>query len=441
MDVQVQDISTIRKQLSFSIPAEQVDTEIISAYKKLAKTAKIKGFRPGKIPRNVLERHYEPQMQEQVTGKLINDSFFKALIEHKIPAISHPEINNSSDVVSGQAFTYVAEVEIKPEIEVKDYSGLKLEREKFVVDSSVVDKKIEEMQASRSELVSSKRKVARDGDVALIDYEGSVDGVLFDGGKGENHELELGSGSFIPGFEEQVVGMKRDQEKEISVTFPEEYGNEELAGKPAVFKVVLKDIKEKTLPKLDDEFAKSFGLETVEQIREKLDESYQTQEKARIENDLRERLINVLIEKNPCEVPEVMVASQLEYMLGNIRSRMQQQGMTMEMLGMNEESFGVMYRDTAVSQVQGSLILEAVAAQEGIKIEDNDLDTKLEEIAVMSNAPLESVKKYYANDDAKQGLMSQIVEEKTLSFLLDKSTIKDVSKEKLNPEDKKEKES
>jgi trigger factor len=440
MDVQVQDISTIRKQLSFSIPAEQVDIEIATAYKKLAKTAKVKGFRPGKIPRNVLERYYEPQMQEQVAGKLINDTFYKALVDHKISAISYPEISESGDVALGQTFTFVAEVEIKPVIEVKDYTGLKLEKEKFIADSKEIDKKIEEMQASRSEMVVSTRKVARNGDFVLIDFEGFVDGVPFDGGKGESHELELGSGSFIPGFEEQVVGMKRGQEKEVNVTFPEEYGSEDLAGKPALFKVLLNEIKEKNLPKLDDEFAKAFGLESVDQIREKLDESYQSQEKARIENDLRERLMNQLIENNPCEVPEVMVASQLEYMLANIRSRMQQQGMSLEMLGMNEESFGAMYRDTAVSQVQGSLLLEAVAIQEEIKIEDDDLDTKLGEIATMSNAPLETVKNHYANPEAKQGLLAQIVEEKTLSFLLSKSTVKEVSKEKLNPEDKKEKE-
>jgi len=440
MDVQVQDISTIRKKLTFTIPADQVETEINTAYQKLAKTAKIKGFRKGKVPKNMLVQYYEPQMQEQVAGRLVNDTYFKALLEHKIPAISNPEITESGDVASGQPFTYVAEVEIKPEIEVKDYTGLKLEKEKFVADPKVVEDKLEEMRASRSEMVTSKRKVARDGDFAIIDFEGFIDGVPFDGGKGTDHQLELGSGSFIPGFEEQVVGMKRDQEKDVEVTFPENYGSEELAGKPAVFKVVLKDIKEKSLPKLDAEFAKGFGLESVEEIREKLDESYQTQEKARVENDLRERLMNQLIEKNPCEVPETMVASQLEYMLGNIRARMQQQGMSMEMLGMTEESFNAMYRDTAVSQVQGSLILEAVARAEEIKIEDGDLDAKLEEIATMSNAPLETVKNYYANDEAKQGLLSQIVEEKTLSFLLEKSKVKEVPKEKLKTEDDKEKE-
>lgn len=440
MDVQVQDISTIRKKLTFTIPADQVETEINTAYQKLAKTAKIKGFRKGKVPKNMLVQYYEPQMQEQVAGRLVNDTYFKALLEHKIPAISNPEITESGDVASGQPFTYVAEVEIKPEIEVKDYTGLKLEKEKFVADPKVVEDKLEEMRASRSEMVTSKRKIARDGDFAIIDFEGFIDGVPFDGGKGTDHQLELGSGSFIPGFEEQVVGMKRDQEKDVEVTFPENYGSEELAGKPAVFKVVLKDIKEKSLPKLDAEFAKGFGLESVEEIREKLDESYQTQEKARVENDLRERLMNQLIEKNPCEVPETMVASQLEYMLGNIRARMQQQGMSMEMLGMTEESFNAMYRDTAVSQVQGSLILEAVARAEEIKIEDGDLDAKLEEIATMSNAPLETVKNYYANDEAKQGLLSQIVEEKTLSFLLEKSKVKEVPKEKLKTEDDKEKE-
>ena len=440
MDVQVQDLSSIRIQLSFSIPAEQVDTEIANAYKKLAKTAKIKGFRKGKVPQNVLERHYEPEMKEQVAGQLVNSSYFKALVEHKVPAISQPDITESGDVTPGQPFTYIAEVEIKPEVDAKDYTGLKLEKEKFVADPKVTEGKLEEMRASRSEMISSKRKIAKEGDFAIIDFEGFVDDVPFDGGKGSDHSLELGSGSFIPGFEEQVVGMKRDQAKEVNVTFPENYGSDELAGKPAVFKVLLKDIKEKSLPKLDKEFAQGFGMETVEEVREKLEESYLTQEKARVENDLRERLMNILIEKNPCEVPEVMVASQLEYMLGNIRSRMQQQGMSMEMLGMTEESFGTMYRDTAVSQVQGSLILEAVARQEEIKFEDGDLDTKLEEIATMSNAPLESVKKYYSNDEAKQGLQSQIVEEKTLTYLLSQSKVKEVPKEKLNPEDSKKKE-
>ena len=440
MDVQIENVSSIRKKLSFTIPAETVDGEIGKAFNKIAKTAKVKGFRKGKVPRGLLEQHYAPEMREQVVGQLINNSYFKALTDNEISAVSNPQIVESGDVEKGKAYTYAAEVEVKPEVEVKGYSDLRLEKEKFVAEEGVVDNKLEEMRASRTEMVESKRKTAREGDLTTIDFEGFVDGVAFDGGKAENHQLELGSGSFIPGFEEQIVGMKRDQEKEIEVTFPEEYGSKELAGKPAVFKVLLKEIKEKKLPKLDGSFAKEFGAKSLADLKKQLEESYLTSEQSRIDNDLRERMMNQLIDKNPCEVPEGMVASQLEYMLGNIRARMQQQGMTMEMLGMNEESFNAMYRETAVKQVQGSLILEGIARQEKIEVGDADFDEKLEKIAEMSQAPLDTVKNYYSNAEAKQGLMAQIAEEKVIELLLDKAKVKEVSKAKLEEKENKEKE-
>lgn len=440
MDVQIENVSSIRKKLSFIIPAEAVETEIGNAYKKIAKTAKVKGFRKGKVPQHMLEQYYGSEMREQVVGRLVNESYFKALSENEIAAVSNPQIVDSGTVEKGQTYTYAAEVEVKPEVEVKDYTGLKLQKEKFVAEEGVVEKKLEEMQSSRTELVESKRKTAKDGDLTTIDFEGFVDGVAFEGGKAENHQLELGSGTFIPGFEEKVVGMKRDQEKDIEVTFPEEYGNKDLAGKPAVFKVLLKEIKEKQLPKLDSSFAKEFGAKSLADLKKQLEESYVTSEQSRIDNDLRERMMNQLIDKNPCEVPEGMVDSQLEYMLGNIRSRMQQQGMTMEMLGMNEESFAAMYRETAVKQVQGSLILEGIARQEKVETGDADFEEKLKKVAEMSQAPLETVQKYYSNPEAKQGMMAQIAEEKVIELLLGKAKVKEVTKDKLEDQDNKEKE-
>jgi trigger factor len=440
MDVQIEQVSSIRKKLSFTIPADVVDAEIGNAYKKIAKTAKVKGFRKGKVPQHMLEQYYGSEMREQVVGRLINESYFKALTEHEIAAVSNPQIVDSGMVEKGKSYTYAAEVEVKPEVEVKDYSGLKLEKEKFVAEEGVVDKKLEEMQTSRTELAESKRKTAKEGDHAIIDFEGFVDGVAFDGGKADNHQLELGSGSFIPGFEEQVVGMKIDQEKDIEVSFPEEYGSKELAGKPAVFKVKLNGLKEKKMPKLDSSFAKEFGAKSMADLKKQLEESYLVSEQSRIDNELRERLMNQLIDKNPCEVPEGMVASQLEYMLGNIRARMQQQGMTMEMLGMNEESFAAMYRETAVKQVQGSLILEGIARQEKIEAGEEDFEEKIKSVAEMSQAPLDTVKKYYSNPEAKQGMMAQIAEEKVIEFLLEKAKVKEVAKEKLTEQDNKEKE-
>lgn len=436
MNVKIEDISSVKKKLSFEVPEQTVAEQIGKAYQKIGKTAKVKGFRPGKVPQAMLEKYYGAQMEEQVLTKLINDTYFKALVEHKIAAISDPEIVENSPLEKGKPFAFEALVEVRPEVVAKDYAGLTLQKEKAVFDEKVIEERIEELRTSRAELQPSAAEVAAEGDFAVIDFEGFVNGVPFQGGKAEGHQLELGSGSFIPGFEDQVVGMKPGEAKEVAVTFPENYGNKDLAGQPAMFKVVLHELKTKVAPALDDAFAKGFGLESVDELKQKLRESHQRQELSRIDGDLRERLVSELIKRNPIEVPESMVKSQLEYMLGNVKQRMQSQGMTMEMLGMNETSFGQMYRDTAVQQVQGSLILGAVARQEKIAVEPSEIDGKLEEIAGMANAPLDAVKKYYASDENRRGLMAQIVEEKAVRLLLDQAVIEEVEKDQLAAADK-----
>lgn len=436
MTVKVENISSIKKKLSFEVPAETVKAEIEKAYQKIAKTAKVKGFRPGKVPRSVIEKYYAPQMEEQVLNRLINDTYFKALVDNRIPAVSDPEIVEGGSLEPGKPFVYQAEVEVRPEVEVKDYTGISLKKEKFEPDTKVVDDRLEEMRTSRAQMEVADRDEAREGDFLNIAFEGFLAGQPFEGGKADDHVLELGSGSFIPGFEEQLAGMKRGEEREIEVTFPENYGNKELAGQPATFKVSVKEIKAKVLPALDDEFAKGFGLESLEELRGKIDENYQTQEKNRVDGDLKERLINELIERNPFEVPEAMVESQLKHMLENISNRMRSQGMSLEMLGMNEESFKQMYRETAVNQVKGSLILEAIARQEKLQVEGSEIDDKLAKIAEMANAPLDAVKKHYAGDDARQGLLAQILEEKVLDFLFEKSKVEEVAKEELADADK-----
>jgi trigger factor len=317
---------------------------------------------------------------------------------------------------------------------VKDYQGLALQKEIFAFESKIVDDRLEEMRAARSEMVVSTREAAQTGDFVVIDFEGFVDGTPFEHGKADDYQLELGAGSFIPGFEEQLAGMQPGEEREVKVSFPENYGSKELAGKPATFRVVLKEIKEKTLPALDDEFAKGFGLVSLAELKEKIEENYRQQETNRIDGDLRERLVAALIERNPVDVPETMVASQLDYMLQNIRNRFKSQGMTLEMLGMNEESFRSMYRETAVKQVQGSLILEGVARQEQFKVESTEIDDKLQQIAEMANAPLEAVRKYYGSDENRRSLISQIVEEKAVRFLLAQAKIEEVAKEQLSAE-------
>lgn len=436
MNVKIEQLNSVKKRLSFEIGAEHVTTEIGKAFQKIGQTAKVKGFRPGKVPLSVLEQFYGAQMEQQVLNRLINDSYFKALVEHKISAVAEPEIVDSSPLVKGQPFTYEAEVEVKPELEPQGYTGLQLQKEQLLFEEKIVDERLEEMRAARGVMQASSRTVAQQGDAVLIDFEGFVDGVAFDGGKAEGHVLELGSGSFIPGFEEQLVGMTCGSERDIAVTFPEQYGSQELAGKAATFKVRLHEIREKVLPVLDDEFARGFGLESLAELRRKLEESYRQQEQSRIDGDLRERLVAALIERNPHEVPETMVKDQLDFMYGNIARRMKNQGISLEMMGMNEESFKAMYRETAVKQVQGTLLLEAIARKEQVKVEEGELDGKLEEIAAMANAPLDAVKNHYGNAEARRGLVAQVVEEKVIRFLLEQAQVRELPKEQLSGEAK-----
>jgi trigger factor len=434
MNVKIEEISSIARKLHFEIGAERVDQEIERAFRKIGKTAKIKGFRPGKVPQPVLEQYYGGQMEQEVLGRLINDTYFKALDEHAIPAVGQPRIVDSSGVSRGQAFTYQAEIEVKPTLTAKDYVGVALKKERFEPDIKLVDGRLEELRTSRGQLEVSARDSARSGDSVTIDFEGFVEGQPFDGGKADDFVLELGSGSLIPGFEEQVVGMARGETKEVAVTFPDDYGQKTLAGQPALFRVTLKEIKEKVLPSLDDEFAKSFGVDTLAELREQLEASYRTQEQNRIDNDLRERLVRELIERNPCEVPAAMIARQLEYMYKNVENRMRSQGLSPEMLGITAENFAERYRNTAADQVKGTLLLEAIGRQEEIVVDDSEIDGRLEEIAAMANAPVDMVKQYYASAEAREGLLVQIAEEKVVRFLIDKARVEDVSKAELEQE-------
>ena len=287
------------------------------------------------------------------------------------------------------------------------------------------------MCASRDSQEIAERDDVQNGDFVTIDFEGFLDGEAFAGGAAQEHVLELGSGSFIPGFEEQLVGLKRGEEKELAVTFPTEYGNKDLAGKDAIFQVAIKEIKVKVSPELDDVLAKEFGAESVAELRQKVADNYKAQEEKRIEEELKERLMTALVEGNEVAVPDTMIGRQLDFMQRNIEGRLKQQGMTLEMMGMNNESFRSMYRDTAIKQVQGSLILESIGKQENISVDDSEIDSRLEEIATMANAPLEEVKKYYAADEARKNLLAQIEEEKVITFLLGQSKVTEVAKADL----------
>lgn len=433
MNVTVEELSSIKRKLVVEVDAEQVSSEIDKAYRKIAKTAVVKGFRKGKVPRRILEQQYAPRMENDVVGSLINESLFKAMIEQKLNPVSQPQVVDSAKLETGKSFTYAAEVEIRPEVEAKDYAGLKLEKEKLVFDEAVVDERLEQLLQSRATLEVTSRKKAREGDTVIIDFEGFVDGTAFENGSATDYQLELGSNSFIPGFEEQIVGMKREDEREVEVSFPENYGAEDLAGKAAKFKVVLKEIKEKVIPTADDDLAKEAGCENLDELKERIREDSRREQSEKVKNQLQEQMMDQLVAANDFEVPEGMIQSQLEFLKKNFSQRLEQQGMSLEMLGMNDEGFATAYREMAEKQVRGELILDAIAAREELKVDDAEIETKMEELATQSNASLEQVKAYFNNPQAKEGLVGQVLQEKVVAFIVDKAEVTEVEPKAEEP--------
>lgn len=289
------------------------------------------------------------------------------------------------------------------------------------------------MRQSRIQLVVAETDHARDNDTVVIDFTGFIDGEAFENGAAQDYQLELGSNSFIPGFEEQLVGMKRNEEKDINVTFPEAYGAKNLAGKDAVFNVLLKEIKEKKVPALDDEFAKEMQAESLEQLKDKTRANLKAQQQQQIDSQLQENLMNALLEKNPFEVPDGMVTNQLMYLKDSFSQRLKDQGMSLEMLGMNDEAFSKTYWDMATQQVKGELILDAVAKQEQIVVADEDLDRKFAEFAEQTNTPLDQVKKYFQNDQALRGLKGQLLQDKVCAFLITSAFVTEVEPKAQEP--------
>ena len=432
MQIKVESLSPVKKKINFEISAARVATEIDKVYDQIRKRAAIRGFRKGKAPRTYIEKHYGEVMAEDVLKNLVNESYFNALLEQKIFPVGHPTFE-TDELKKGEPFTYSATVEVFPDVAVNEYEGLEVKKEQYRGDDTVIDARLKEMQESMAQMKPAEGRAAAMGDFVTLDFVGSVDGVPFENGSAQDFVLELGSGRFIPGFEEQIAGLNAGDAREISVTFPEEYGTEELAGKPATFAVTIKEIKQKELPALDDDFAKSFGeFETLEELRAKLTEYHEKQENDRIEADLRDRLVGALIEKNELEVPDTLVDRQLDSMLESTKRRLSLQRVSLEMMGLDEEQYRLRFRPTAEKQVKGALLLEALAKKESITADEGALESKFAQIAAQSSQGIERVKSYYQqNNEAMENLKAQAREDKVLEFLLARAKVSVVAKEEL----------
>ena len=428
MQVTVEAINPVTKKVSIEIPAERVDAEIEKAYTGIQKKAKLQGFRPGKAPMQLIRRTYSDDMRDEVMRRFYEQTLFKALDEHKIEPIDSPTIE--SDILEqGTPFKYSALVEIMPEILLNEYTGFAVSREKFVLNPDNIEGEIKRMQENMAQLIPlDEDAVTENGHTVTVDYSFTVEGFPEESSTAEDTELEVGAGRMLPGFEEQLCGMKCGEQKEIRITLPEDYRNKDAAGKEGLFKVTVKEIKRKELPELDDDFAQQFGeYETLDQLRAKMAEYLEKQETERIENELKERVIQALIQKNPLDVPQSMVKRQLDHMLENLKNRLKSQRMSIEMMGLDDNGFRERFRDSAEDKVKGGLLLMALVEKENITANDDDLAERYELIAAGNPDMLGRIKEYYSsNKAARNSLISEIKEDKAIRFLLDNAVVTEV---------------
>lgn len=432
MVVKLEKIDSNKVELEVEVPEEEVERALSKAYTKVVKKINLPGFRKGKIPRSILEARFGREiLYEDALEILIPPSYSKAVEEAEIEPIDKPEME-LVQMEKGSPLIYKAKVEVKPPVNLAPYKGLEVEQVKEEVTDKQIERYLEALRREHVRLIPQERQ-ARRGDIVLIDFTGVIDGKPFEGGRGEGYSLELGSGSFIPGFEEQLEGVGPGEEKTLKVSFPKDYRNKELAGKEAVFEVKVTEVKEKELPELNDEFIQEISEEeTLEaytaSLRQKMAEDLARRQKIDLEN----RLIEKVSEGSQVELPTVLVERQLDQMLSEMESYLRYQGLTMEQFltvsGRELSQLREERREEAARRVKGNLVLEAIIKKEGITIEEAEIDDQIKELASTYNDRPERLKELFGKQGRLELMKQELLYRKAIDLLVDNAVIKEVEK-------------
>lgn len=384
--------------LTVEVPAAEVTKGIDQAFKKVVKDVQAPGFRKGKMPRKMFEKMYGVEsLYNEALDFILPEAYGKAVEEADIEPVDRPEID-IEQMEQGKDLIFTATVTVKPEVTLGDYKGLEVTRQETEVTDEEIEEQLKERQTTFAELVIKEDGAIEDGDTVKLDFKGFADGEAFEGGEAQDFDLEIGSGSFIPGFEEQLVGMKVGEEKAIEVNFPEEYHAAELAGKPATFEVKVHEIKTKEIPELDDELAKEIDeeVEGLEELRTKMKEQTVEEKKTASETALRDDLVEAAARNAEMDIPEAMIESELERMMGDFEQRLQQQGMNLDLYfqfsGQDEEALRSQMKDDALSRVRVSLTLEAIGNAENIEVAEEDINAELEKMSDQFGMDIEQIK-------------------------------------------------
>ena len=396
--------------LSIVVAADVFEAACEKSYRKNVRNINIQGFRQGKAPRKIIEKLYGPEIfYDDAMNECIPDAYEAAVAEAGLKVVSQPSITEV-DVKDGE-FLFTAVVFVKPEVSVKDYKGIEAEKEEVAVSAEDVEAELARMQTRNARQVSVERE-AKKGDVVNLDFEGFVDGVAFEGGKGEKFDLELGSGMFIPGFEEQLEGKNVGDECDVNVTFPEAYNEKSLAGKPAVFKCKINEIKENQKPELDDEFAKDVSeFDTIAELKADIEKKMVESKQSSADTAFQERVMDKVIENMEAEIPDAMVETQLDRVAEDFSYRLAMQGMEFEsylkMTGMTMEQFRSVFAPQALRQVKIRLALEKIAELEGMDITEEDLNAEFDKLADNNKMDIAKVKELLAAEDLKADMLCQ----------------------------------
>ncbi|OQM45683.1 trigger factor [Anoxybacillus sp. UARK-01] len=389
--------------LTIEVDAEKVNEGLDAAFKKVVKNVSIPGFRKGKVPRSLFEKRFGVEaLYQDALDILLPEAYANAVEETGIEPVDYPHID-VEQIEKGKSLIFKAKVTVKPEVKLGEYKGLQVEKQDDTVTEEDVENELKRLQENYAELVVKEEGKVEDGDTVVIDFEGFVNGEPFEGGKAENYSLVIGSGTFIPGFEDQLIGLEAGAEKEIEVTFPEEYHAEELAGKPAVFKIKVHEVKTKQLPALDDEFAKDVDeeVETLEQLKEKTRNRLEETKKNEAEAALRDAVVEKAAENAEIDIPEAMIKTETDRMLREFDQRLQMQGLNLNLYyqfaGQDEAALREQMKEDAEKRVRISLTLEAIAKAENIEATEEEVNAELEKMAEAYNLTVDKIKELLGN--------------------------------------------
>lgn len=425
MELKIEDIGLIKKKMTVEVPADKVTADLHKALNIVRRQAKIKGFRPGKVPMQMIKRLYGTQAEQEVAQNLMNEALPEALKEAGLKLASSPSLEDSH-FAEGEPYKFSVTFEIMPEFEVTGYEGLPLTRNPINVTGDMVDKSLEDLRQSHATTMSvEQERPVRPGDLAVVDYKAFIADEPVEGAANPNYQLEVGSGAFNSDFEVQLEGMNKGDRKEITVTFKDDYYNPKLAGQEVKFKVELIDINEKRLPDLDDDFAKDLEaeIETLADLRTRIREDLTNMEKQRVENQVREQLKEKLLDLVEFDVPESLVGQEIESMISTTRFNLQRSGLSLETMGFSEEKMREDYRAEALKRVRVGLTLGKIAQDQGLEVSTEDIQDRMAQTAKETGQTPEVIAEFYTKNNMLSSLQDSMLMEKTLNFLMENANI------------------